>query len=99
MAVSVSGVTRGDKGDQLAGDLALAGLGEASLLQLAVNDGDGVLFAVEADGRVGDVVGDDQVEVLVLELARGIVEQVLGFGGKADAERPVRAPGQGGENV
>ena len=59
-------------------------------MQLAVDHAAGVFFAVETNARVGDVVGDDQVQVLVLELARGVIEQVLGFGGEADTERAVR---------
>nr|BFE93010.1 hypothetical protein GCM10020185_35460 [Pseudomonas brassicacearum subsp. brassicacearum] len=56
-------------------------------------------FAVEADARVGHVVGDDQVEVLVLELACGVIEQVFGLGGKADTERAVGAGGDTGQDV
>ena len=44
----------GDEGNQLAGDLAFAGLCESGGLQLAINHGDGVVFAVEADVRVGE---------------------------------------------
>src|SRR5690606_16175531 len=40
---SVSFQAVGDEGDQLAGDLALAGLGEGSFVQFAVDHGDRVL--------------------------------------------------------
>src|SRR5512140_2155326 len=48
---------------------------------------------------VGDVVGDDQVEVLALELAAGAFLDVLALRGEADEERLLRARPQAGEDV
>ena len=66
---------------------------------LAVDHADSVVFAVEADAGVGHVIGDDQIEIFVAQLARGVLQQILGFCGETDAERAVRAAGQRGENV
>ena len=41
-----------------ASNLALAGLGENRGVQLTVDDAAGVLFTVEADARVGDIIGN-----------------------------------------
>ncbi|CEI75692.1 Uncharacterized protein PAE221_01272 [Pseudomonas aeruginosa] len=68
-------------------------------MQVAVDHRDRVLVAVEADRGVGHVVGDDQVEVLVLQLACSIVQQVFGFCGEAHAEGTILALCEGGENV
>ncbi|MNH41110.1 hypothetical protein D3C79_1025460 [compost metagenome] len=83
----------------MASDLALAGLGEKCGVKLTVDDAAGVFFAVEANARVGDVVGDDQIEVLVFQLARSVIEQVFGLGGETDTERAVGAGGDGGQDV
>src|SRR5690606_29590457 len=92
-------VTVGDEGDQLAGNMALAGLAEAGFVLLTIVHGARVLLAVEADAGVEPIVGDDQAEVLIAQLARGVLQQVLGCGGEADAEGPVRAPRERGEDV
>ena len=44
-------------------------------------------FAAERVVGDGNVVGNDEVEILLLKLAPGVVDEVVGFGGKPNAER------------
>src|SRR3546814_20206138 len=80
-------VAVGDEGHQRAGDMSLAGMAETGFMLLAVDHADGVVFAVEADAGVGHVIGDDHIEILVAQLARGVLQQILGLCGDTAAAR------------
>src|SRR3546814_19771415 len=71
-------VAVGNEGHQRAGDMSLAGLAETGFVLLAVDHADSVVFAVEADAGVGQVIGDDTFEILVATLARGVLQKILG---------------------
>ena len=43
-----------------------------------------------------DVVGDDQVQALAAKFLGGVLDQILGFGGEADADRMAIGEQQGG---
>ena len=48
----------------------------------------GVGVVLEAHAGRGDVVGDDQVEVLGAELGGGVGDEIVGLGGEADEHLP-----------
>ena len=64
------------------------GLGSEIHLAALMDQGDGVIGAVEAYAVVGNVVDHDGVQALARAFFPGIVEGVVGFGGKPhhDAE-------------
>ena len=64
-------------------DLALAHERVLPHAAVACEDLDAVGLGAEAGVLGGDVVGDDEVEVLLLKLALGVVFDVLGLCGEA----------------
>jgi hypothetical protein len=101
--VVVHGLARGGRGARLQdvfdsieerfSDARLA-LQRQRLFAIFTNDRHRVGVDVEAGAGRADVVGDDQVEVLLLELLGGVGEQVLALGREADADEVAGRLGQ-----
>jgi hypothetical protein len=59
-----------------------------------------IVLAAEHAGAGRHVVGDDPVAALALQFGARVIEQLFGFGGKADDEaRAFLAMGQRRENI
>src|SRR5690606_28155117 len=65
------------------------------------DEGNGVFAAAHDPGSGADVIGDDPVAALLLTLPRGIGDDVVGLGGKADNQTRaiLCAAGDAGKDV
>ena len=54
------------------------------LFEVGSNQGDSIVVTVEADGRIADIIGDNQIEIFAFEFVLGISNHILGFGSKTD---------------
>src|SRR5579862_5721893 len=74
-----------DQGDELARDFDFRSTRNVDLATRP-NDRKRIVFAVEGNA-VADQIGRDHVELLALELAAGVVLDIVGLRGKPDDER------------
>src|SRR5262249_2252936 len=81
------------------GDFALAEFGERQVPAIRGGKRDHVGIDVEAGSWGGDVIGDDQVGVLLFKLLTRVQRYVVGLGGEADHKPVALFAGHGRENV